>query len=154
MRPIHSHTSGRLCKKREKTEIDTSRSSGKLAALPTVNSRQLQCVISSKLVFVWRSQVFYVVAPCDRVISSRRFEGTCYFHFQGYEPVNHAVDTSSHCFHIVINIFISGVNYLSHLSCRDDARLIFYERIKRQKVSLYLDANLHEHTIILLQTIK
>ena len=91
--------------------------------------------------------------PCDWVNSSRRFEGTCYFHFQGYEPVNHAMDTSNHCFRIVINIFTSDVNYRSHLSRRVDARLIFYEGMKRQKVSLYLDANLHEH-IILLQKIK
>jgi len=63
------------------------------------------------------------------------------------------MDTSNHCFRIVINIFTSDVNYRSHLSRRVDARLIFYEGMKRQKVSLYLDANLHEH-IILLQKIK
>jgi len=149
----HSHTSGRLCKKREDIDKYTPRSSGKLAALPIGNNRQLQCVISSKLVFVCRSQVFWVVALCDWVISSR-FEGKCYFHFQGHEHVNHAVDTSNHCFRIVINIFISDVNYLFHLPCRVDARLIFYERMKRQKVSLHLDASLHEHIIILLQKVK
>jgi hypothetical protein len=89
-------------------------------------------------------------SPCDWVNSSRCFEGRCYFHFQGYEPVNHAVETSNHCFLILINTFISDVNYRSHLSCRVDAKVIFYERKKRH-VSLYLDANLHEHIILLLK---
>lgn len=89
---------------------------------------------------------------CNWAIFSR-FEETC-FHFQGHEHVNYAVDTSNHSFCIVINIFISDVNYLSHLSCRVDARLILYERMKRRKVSSHLDANFHKHIIILLQKIQ
>jgi hypothetical protein len=59
-----------------------------LAHNPQEMTRVLKGFISSKPVFILRNQVFCVVAPCDWVISSRRFEGTYRLYLQDYEFVN------------------------------------------------------------------
>jgi hypothetical protein len=45
-------------------------------------------IISCKPVFVFKKQVFWVVAPCDWVIASRRFKGTYRLHLHDYESMN------------------------------------------------------------------
>ena len=46
-----------------------------LAALPIGNDTKLKDIVNCKPVFIFRNQVFWVVALCGWVIASRRFEG-------------------------------------------------------------------------------
>jgi hypothetical protein len=147
----------------------------------THTQRVRQCC---KSIFVLRKEVFWVTATSGWAIAaSRSFEN--YLHLQGYDShkpedkgstfrwnvihrlPNHTTQhlvrpASSHVTqlkpHITVLMLIRICFFMivfSYSLCCFGSILIFYERMKRQKCSQYLDVNLHEYIkILLLKIIK
>jgi hypothetical protein len=107
-----------LCNKRERKLRKIGWCSAKNAALPTENGRALKDFINCKPVFVWKKQVFWVVAPYDWVFFPKLQRNLPPSSSAVTQPHgvttqhicllnNNAVGTSDHCVGTVENIFLS-----------------------------------------------